>query len=71
MVEYGKSWSLYLFSSANILRKYDIEQLVALGVSWVWLGLEGEATQYAKLKGIDTRDLVRTLRSRSPHARKY
>jgi radical SAM superfamily enzyme YgiQ (UPF0313 family) len=63
MVEHGKPWSLYLFASANILRKYDIEQLVALGVSWVWLGLEGEETRYAKLKGIDTLDLVRTLQS--------
>ncbi|MFQ5720010.1 MAG: B12-binding domain-containing radical SAM protein [Acidobacteriota bacterium] len=63
MVEHGKSWSLYLFTSANVLRKYDIEQLVELGVSWVWLGLEGEETRYAKLAGIDTRDLVRTLQS--------
>jgi radical SAM superfamily enzyme YgiQ (UPF0313 family) len=63
MVEHDKSWALYLFSSANILQKYSIEQLVALGVSWVWMGLEGEHANYAKLKGTDTLDLVRTLQS--------
>ncbi len=63
MVAHDKPWALYVFSSANILRKYSIEQLVALGISWVWMGLEGEGANYAKLKGTDTRDLVRTLQS--------
>ena len=63
MVEHGKPWALYIFSSANILRKYTIEQLVALGISWVWMGLEGEGAGYAKLKGTDTRALVRSLQS--------
>ncbi|MFQ5550520.1 MAG: B12-binding domain-containing radical SAM protein [Gemmatimonadales bacterium] len=63
MVEHDKPWALYVFSSANVLRKYSIEQLVALGISWVWMGLEGEGANYAKLKGTDTRDLVRRLQS--------
>ena len=63
MVERRKSWSLYLFSSANILKNYSMEQLVALGVSWVWMGLEGKRADYAKLKGIDTHELVRELQS--------
>ncbi len=63
MKEHRKSWSLYVFSSANILRSYTIEQLVELGVSWVWMGLEGKDSQYAKLAGADTRALVRTLQS--------
>lgn len=63
MKEHDKSWSFNVFSSANVLSKYTFEQLVELGVSWVWMGLEGEASQYAKLKGIDTRPLVRQLQS--------
>ena len=63
MEEHGKPWSLYVFSSANILQKYTLEQLVALGVSWVWLGLEGKNSQYVKLAGTDTVEFVRTLRS--------
>jgi hypothetical protein len=62
MQQYDKPWSLYLFSSANVLRQYTIEQLVALGVSWVWMGLEGKNSQYKKLAGIDSIDLVRQLR---------
>lgn len=63
MQQHGKAWSLYVFSSANVLRSYTIEQLVGLGISWVWMGLEGENSQYSKLRGADTRSLVRTLQS--------
>jgi hypothetical protein len=58
-----KAWSLYVFSSAGALRSYSIEELVALGVSWVWMGLEGEDTTYTKVNGIDTFALVRQLRA--------
>ncbi len=59
MEQHGKSWSLYIFSSARILQSYTIEQLVGLGISWVWMGLEGKKSQYEKLSGIDTFELVR------------
>ena len=42
MEQNDKSWSLYVFSSAGVLQHYRLEELVALGVSWVWMGLEGE-----------------------------
>ena len=63
MTENGKSWSLYVFSSANVLNLYTLEQLVSLGISWVWMGLEGKGSQYSKVKRIDTHELVRTLQS--------
>jgi radical SAM superfamily enzyme YgiQ (UPF0313 family) len=63
MERHDKSWMLYVFSSADVLKSYTIEQLVALGVSWVWMGLEGANSQYAKLDGIDTFTLVRQLQS--------
>jgi radical SAM superfamily enzyme YgiQ (UPF0313 family) len=59
---HGKPWSLYVFSSANVLQMYTMDQLVALGVSWVWMGLEGKDSQYAKLAGTDTLAFVRELR---------
>ena len=58
---YGKAWSLYVFSSAHVIKTYAMEQLVRLGVSWVWMGLEGRKSRYVKLQGIDTRSLVREL----------
>lgn len=63
MREKTKSWALYVFSSVNAIRKYTMEELVALGVSWIWLGLESPHSGYAKLQGSDTRSLTRELRS--------
>lgn len=60
--KHDKSWILYVFSSAAI-RSYSIEELIALGVSWIWMGLESENSQYQKLHGIDTIQLVRELQS--------
>jgi hypothetical protein len=61
MQEHDKAWAFYLFSSANAVRKYSPEELVRLGVSWIWLGLEGEDSGYDKLQGCDTLTLVRQL----------
>jgi radical SAM superfamily enzyme YgiQ (UPF0313 family) len=63
MEKHGKSWIFYVFSSANAIRSYTIEQLIALGISWIWVGLECESSQYKKLNGIDTMELVRELQS--------
>jgi hypothetical protein len=63
MEEHGKSWALYVFSSARVLKSYTMEQLVALGISWVWMGLEGENNRYQKLREVDTHALVRLLQS--------
>lgn len=63
MKQHGKSWSIYIFSSARVLRSYTMEQLLGLGISWVWMGLEGKESQYAKLNNIDTRKLVEDLQS--------
>ncbi len=59
----GKVWSMYVFSSANAIRKYQISQLVELGVDWIWLGLESSASAYEKLNGADTLALTRDLQS--------
>ncbi len=58
----NKPWALYVFSSANAIRKYTMEELVELGVSWLWMGLESEKSGYAKLNGTDTLTLTRELR---------
>jgi radical SAM superfamily enzyme YgiQ (UPF0313 family) len=63
MEQHDKPWALYVFSSANVLRTYTIEQLVGLGISWVWMGLEGEEANYKKLKGVNTLNLVSSLQS--------
>lgn len=61
MEKHGKAWYLEVFSSVNVLRLYTMEELVGLGVNWVWIGLEGKESQYSKLAGADTGALVREL----------
>jgi hypothetical protein len=67
MEKHDKAWSLYTFSSANVVQSYTMDQLVRLGITWVWMGLEGEQSQYAKLRNIDTFALVRKLQSHGIH----
>ena len=44
------------------LRKYTMLELVELGVSWVWIGLESPRSSYGKLQGQDLTLLTRELR---------
>ncbi len=62
MKQSGKSWSLYVFSSVNAIRKYSMEELVQLGISWIWLGLESPNSTYSKLREADTRTLAAEMR---------
>jgi len=62
MKEAGKSWELSVFASANAIRKYTMVELVELGVSWVWMGLESPRSKYGKLQGHDLTQLTRELR---------
>lgn len=62
MKEAGKSWEFSVFSSANAIRKYSMLELVELGVTWVWMGLESPKSGYRKLRGADIGQLTRELR---------
>jgi radical SAM superfamily enzyme YgiQ (UPF0313 family) len=63
MERHDKAWALHVFSSANVVRSYTTEQLIGLGLSWIWMGVEGQDSQYSKLHGIDTFALVRELQA--------
>ncbi|HYU46342.1 MAG TPA: B12-binding domain-containing radical SAM protein [Terriglobales bacterium] len=58
----NKAWGMAVFASANAIRKYKVEELVELGVNWIWMGLESPRSNYSKLRGTDSRELTRTLR---------
>ncbi|HWQ56535.1 MAG TPA: radical SAM protein [Bryobacteraceae bacterium] len=62
MKDHGKSWAFNIFSSANAIRKYSYDELVDLGISSIWIGLESPHSSYAKLDGADTVQLSRELR---------
>jgi radical SAM superfamily enzyme YgiQ (UPF0313 family) len=59
----GKSWGMAVFASANAIKSYSMQELVELGISWVWMGLESPHSVYSKLKGTDTRELTHEMRS--------
>ncbi len=63
MKQAGKSWELSVFASANAIRKYTMLELVELGISWVWMGLESPRSSYGKLQGQDIAQLTRELRA--------
>jgi radical SAM superfamily enzyme YgiQ (UPF0313 family) len=62
MKDAGKVWTMSVFASANAIRQYTMQELVDLGVSWLWMGLESPRAGYTKLQGTDTRHLTRELR---------
>jgi len=62
MKQAGKSWELSVFASANAIRKYTMQELAELGISWVWMGLESPKSSYNKLQGTDMGQLTRELR---------
>lgn len=62
MKQERKSWAFYVFSSANAIAKFSMEELVELGISWIWLGLESPKSGYSKLNGADTMKLTAELR---------
>jgi len=62
MKQANKSWTMSVFASANAIRKYTMQELVDLGVSWLWMGLESPHAAYSKLNGTDTQRLARELR---------
>ncbi len=62
MKQAGKSWELAVFASANAIQKYTMLELVELGVSWVWMGLESSRSSYRKLQDTDIGQLTRELR---------
>ncbi len=63
MKKHNKTWGLSVFSSANVLLTYTMEQLIGLGIGWVWMGLEGRESKYRKLRRIDTKELVQELQA--------
>lgn len=60
--EHGRDWSLYSFSSARDVRAFGLDDVVRLGLGHVWIGMENEDAGYDKLRGIDTRGLIREMR---------
>ena len=55
-----------VFSSAEAITEFGLDNLERLGVTYVWIGVESasEVGNFAKNKGIDPKRLIRDLRAR-------
>jgi hypothetical protein len=64
MEKHQRFFSFYLFSSAETIVAFGIENLMRLGVLSLWIGFESKTRQglFSKNDGIDAKKLVRELR---------
>jgi len=65
MERHGRFFVFYIFSSAETIEAFGIENLVRLGVTFVWIGFESKSRQslFLKNQGIDAEGLVSRLRN--------
>ena len=66
MERHERFFRFHIFSSAEAITAFGLDELVRLGVTMCWIGFESRSRQgeYAKNQGIDARRLVRQLRDR-------
>ena len=60
--KHDKHYQFSIFSSAEAVKKVGVDFMARLGVTFLWLGMEGKRSEYDKNKGIDLKELVRELR---------
>jgi hypothetical protein len=58
----GRTFNFSIFSSAEAVTAFGIDNMVKLGVSYIWLGVESKKTLFEKTKGIDMKALIAELR---------
>ncbi len=54
--------SLSVFSSVKALSQYRAEELVEMGIDWIWVGYEGKRAGYSKQKGKSYKELFQDFR---------
>ena len=66
MEQHQRFFRFHIFSSAEAISAFGVDNMVRLGVDLVWIGFESQSRQslFAKNTGINPRDLVRSLRDR-------
>jgi len=63
MEKHGKSYTFSIFSSAETIREVGIDFMQRLGVSFLWVGMEGHSSEYEKNSGINFPELIADLRN--------
>jgi radical SAM superfamily enzyme YgiQ (UPF0313 family) len=58
----GRPLQFAVFSSAEAITAFGVENMVRLGVNFVWIGAESRRDVYEKNRGLDLKALIRGLR---------
>ena len=66
MERHGRYFTFHIFSSAEAVTAFGVDNLVRLGVNFVWIGFEASSSKgnFEKNKGIDAQRLTKELRDR-------
>jgi hypothetical protein len=66
MEEHDRPFVFQVFSSAEAISAFGVDNMVRLGVTFVWIGVESRSEQgnYDKNRGIDPAELIAELRSK-------
>ncbi len=66
MERHQRYFSFHIFSSAEAIKAFGLDNLVRLGVTFVWIGVESSSPKgnFVKNTGVNARELVQDLRDR-------
>ncbi len=64
MEAHGRFFDFSIFSSAEAVRAFGVENLARLGVKFLWMGIEcqSQTENFEKNRGLDPKPLIRDLR---------
>lgn len=58
-----RTFSFNIFSSAEAIIDFGVENMVRLGVTYVWIGSESKQSLFEKTKDVDMKELISELRA--------
>jgi radical SAM superfamily enzyme YgiQ (UPF0313 family) len=58
-----RAFNFSIFSSAETVKEFGIENMMKLGISYIWLGVESKVSLFEKTKGIDVKAMIAELRA--------
>jgi len=66
MERHGRYFTFHIFSSAEAIMAFGVDNMVRLGVTFVWIGFEASSSKgnFEKNEGIDPKGLTQELRDR-------
>ncbi len=63
MIRNNRTFNFSIFSSAEAITAFGVDNMLRLGINYVWIGVESKKNLFEKTKGIDVRALIEKLRS--------